>query len=348
VADRRVLISCGGLGMGNASRVFAIAQAIGRKWPGAEVHFFTWGKGHAFLAKAATSQAGMRLHALEPYPWLGRSRIPLLRSLHMLALFTRAYLRNTFILRRAMRELDPDVVLLDSDYHFASFFGRRGKLFYLGQAIDVVDRARRLGYRPRGLVARLSFLACEVVDGLLQRLMSDRVFVPSFLETESPPGSGRALRIPLIVREEFRHASDRSASVKTVAVTSGSGIESERIDGLVAAIGGSLFSAPRGDSRLTSPEDFQAGEFVVIQGGLTSISECIALGRPMLVVPIRGRAEQEVNARTVESLGLGISCERGDLQAARQGGLRASENPAGTRILVHGADVVAGHVFADA
>lgn len=334
--------------MGNASRVFAIAQAMRRKWPGVEIHFYSWGKGLEFLRKSLPpASAGLHVHALAPYPWLKPSRIPGVRSARMLAAFARAYARNTLILRRAMRSLDPDFVLLDSDYHFGAFVFRRARLFYLGQAIDVVDRARLLGYRPRGLVARLSFVACEVIDGILQRKMSDKVFVPSFLEVEDVAGPGRALRVPLIVREEFRRAGDKRASVKSVAVTSGSGIEVERIDGLVAAMGGCLFtSGEQGISRLTSPEDFQAGEFVVIQGGLTSISECIALRKPMLVVPIRGRAEQEVNARTVERLGLGISCDRDNWQALQERGPLTA--PAHAKILVHGAEVVANHVLAEA
>lgn len=330
--------------MGNASRVFAIAQAIHRKCPQAEIHFFTWGRGHEFLRKAiSASGAPLHLHELAVFPWPKPSRVPGLRSLRMAASFARAYLKNTRRLRAAMRELEPGAVLLDSDYHFAAFFGRRAKLFYLGQAIDVVARARHLGYRPRGFIARLSFFACEVLDGLLQRLVSDKVFVPSFLESEPEEGgSGRALRVPLIVREEFRAAGAKNASVKSVAVTSGSGIESDRIDGLVAAIGASRFSSPREETRLTSPEDFQAGEFVVIQGGLTSISECIALRKPMLVVPIRGRAEQEVNARTVERLGLGFACEKRELPELQE------PRGGGASILVHGADVVARHVFGDA
>jgi hypothetical protein len=336
--------------MGNASRVFAVAQSVCRKWPEGEVHFFSWGAGYEFLERAipAHKQGKMFLHRLEAYPWEKKSSVPGLRTLRMLAAYARAYSRNTSLLSLAVGALDPQVILLDSDYHFLAFLGRRGKLFFLGQAIDVVERARRLGYRPKKMAARLSFFCCEVLDGLIQRLVSDKVFVPSFLLQEDAETGGRALRVPLIVREEFRVAGSMVASRKTVAVTSGSGIESDRIDGLVAAIGGSLFVPQGADPfRITSPEDFQAGEFVVIQGGLTSISECIALNLRMLVVPIRGRAEQEVNARTVEQLGLGVSCDK-DEWGSMQDASRFEQGAGRSRILVHGAEVVASHVFPEA
>jgi len=347
---RRILISCGGLGMGNASRVFAIAQSVCRKWPEAEVHFFCWGVGYEFLERAISTQEGMMLlHRLEAYPWEKNSSVPGWRTLKMFVAYARAYTRNTSMLSLAVGALDPQVILLDSDYHFFAFFGRRKKLFFLGQAIDVVARARRLGYRPKKLAARLSFFACEVLDGMIQRLVSDKVFIPSFLEKEDLETGSRTLRVPLIVREEFRSAGNRAASRKTVAVTSGSGIESERIDGLVTAIGGSIF-VPEGAEpfQITSPKDFQAGEFVVIQGGLTSISECIALNKRMLVVPIRGRAEQEVNARTVERLGLGVACEKDDWASAQSAhNISDGAGMFRTPILVHGAEVVASHVFTD-
>jgi hypothetical protein len=254
------------------------------------------------------------------------------------------------ILHRAVTHARPDVVLLDSDYHFLAFLGRGLRIFFLGQAIDVVHRAKSLGYRPPRWLSWLSFLACEVGDGLVQRCLSHRVFVPSFLETEHESSGARALKVPLIVREEFRRAGERAPSREAVAVTSGSGIEIDRIDGLAGALGAARFSHGHHDVRVTSPEDFQAAEMVVIQGGLTSISECIALRKPMLVVPIRGRAEQEVNARTVERLGLGFSCDDDDWRRARDASRDALRETEGrrARILVHGAEVVARHVFADA
>jgi uncharacterized protein (TIGR00661 family) len=46
---------------------------------------------------------------------------------------------------------------------------------------------------------------------------------------------------------------------------------------------------------------------LVIQGGFSSISEAVALRRPTVVVPIRGHAEQHINAQIFESLELGLA-----------------------------------------
>jgi hypothetical protein len=145
------------------------------------------------------------------------------------------------------------------------------------------------------------------------------------------------------VREEFRSAGRGVPVIRAGGVSGGSGIGSEHLGQVLASLGASLLVTPGNEVRLSSPGDFQRAETVVVQGGLTSISECIALGKPMIVVPIRGRAEQEVNARTVELLGLGVSCD--ELLPAGKGVKTASSPP---RILVNGADVVARNVLAHA
>ena len=62
----------------------------------------------------------------------------------------------------------------------------------------------------------------------------------------------------------------------------------------------------------------------------------------MLIVPIRGRAEQEVNARTVARLGLGAAVEDEDQFLLEE---LPTGTEAGSRVLVHGAEVVARHLL---
>jgi len=51
---------------------------------------------------------------------------------------------------------------------------------------------------------------------------------------------------------------------------------------------------------------------VIANGGFTTLSEAIYLGKPVLSVPIRHQTEQELNAAYVEFLGLGTRLERID------------------------------------
>jgi uncharacterized protein (TIGR00661 family) len=57
-------------------------------------------------------------------------------------------------------------------------------------------------------------------------------------------------------------------------------------------------------------EAMRRAKVLVIQGGFSSVSEAVALRRPTVVVPITGHAEQHVNARLFEDLGLGLASPR--------------------------------------
>lgn len=53
--------------------------------------------------------------------------------------------------------------------------------------------------------------------------------------------------------------------------------------------------------------DLATCRFAVINGGYTTLCEALYLGKPLLCLPIRGQAEQEVNAHYVQALGMGRS-----------------------------------------
>jgi uncharacterized protein (TIGR00661 family) len=51
---------------------------------------------------------------------------------------------------------------------------------------------------------------------------------------------------------------------------------------------------------------------VIANGGFTTLSEAVYLGKPVLAIPLRRQAEQELNAAWLERLGLGARAERID------------------------------------
>ena len=57
-------------------------------------------------------------------------------------------------------------------------------------------------------------------------------------------------------------------------------------------------------------EAMRRAKVLVVQGRFSSVSEAVARRRPTVVVPITGHAEQHVNARIFENLGLGLAAPR--------------------------------------
>lgn len=296
--------------MGNASRVAATLESLqewsSRQGLSIDYHLASWGAGYKFLeAWRAQAKIPLRLISLRP---------PLF-----------SFLGNSLLLRREIRKLSPDLILLDSDYHFPAYVGLVIPRVYLGQATDVVERARKYGVPT--LRQKLNYFFKEKLDAVFQRLIADVIIAPTFR------GHSRTLgpvqRVPLIVRREFRAALQTAGGQRIGVLLSGSRLERS----VFASLG------KRADVQIledlpSSAAALDRCRFVFVQGGLSSIAECIARRRFAVVFPMVGHPEQILNAREVEELGLGIRADSSELQdlprllaRIERAQMRVAENP---------------------
>jgi hypothetical protein len=304
--------------MGNASRVIAVVEALdgqarasGREL---ECHIVTWGSAYTFLREyKRESQLGFELIQMEGY---GPALAVEFFSPWSWARFAKTFVRNVAALRRQVRRLKPDLILLDSDYHFPAYLGAGCPIVYIGQASDVVERARRDSYRPGGWRERLNFYFKEKLDMLLQRVFSNWVLVPSF--TADGSGNRKIKRIPLIVRKEFLEKARVAAGRESVGILlSGSEIEKSAFLSIAERFGLKVLTPGLLQERSTVPshaETLDQFDIIFTQGGLSSISECIARSKFLVVFPMRFHPEQLLNAVEVEQLGLGMSSSLSDLE----------------------------------
>jgi uncharacterized protein (TIGR00661 family) len=59
-----------------------------------------------------------------------------------------------------------------------------------------------------------------------------------------------------------------------------------------------------------------AADLMLVNGGFSAVSEAFALRKPMVVLPIPNHAEQWVNARTIEQLGVGFMAGEDAIESA--------------------------------
>ena len=59
-------------------------------------------------------------------------------------------------------------------------------------------------------------------------------------------------------------------------------------------------------------EMFDISDCVIIRGGHSSIGNAVSLGKPSIIVPIKGQSEQIQNAKRIDELNLGIHMEEDD------------------------------------
>jgi len=175
----------------------------------------------------------------------------------------------------------------------------------LSQAWDVVRRSQAAQHNtaipPRSLLI-------ERADFRFQRLVSGTVLVPCF--EPGAAGNGRVIEVPLIVREEFTAvAGPARTQVPLYVLTGGSGVGSSALTDYAGRYGLPVIGSLPEPSTVLDEEGIpliDRAAAVLVQGGLSSISECIARGKRMIVLPIESHGEQLSNALEVERLGLGM------------------------------------------
>ncbi len=305
---KTLLVLCSGLGLGNSTRLLGVVQAIRRRFkvPPDELRVIVCTNGRAVeFWKRNGPAVFAEVLPLAPYPLrvgAEESGIRWLAFLRPTSAWT--YWINTWRIFSFLKADRADLALIDSDYHCLPLLLFRLPIIALGQAWDVLRRFELSG--PRSPIPRSSMLI-ERLDFFFQRLVSRIILVPSFGPVG--PMTSRLETVPLIVRQEFTLPQRKTHGGRIHVLLSGSGIGAEpllayaRRYGL-PVIGGNEDPSSALDARGTPCID--ESQVVLLQGGLSSISECLARGKKMIILPMEKHGEQLANALEVERCGQGI------------------------------------------
>jgi UDP-N-acetylglucosamine--N-acetylmuramyl-(pentapeptide) pyrophosphoryl-undecaprenol N-acetylglucosamine transferase len=332
----RVLLLVNGLGLGNSTRCHAVAQRLVER--GAEVAIVTSGNGLWYFEGRTGVGA---VHGIEAFYYASRNgRISIPHTLLAVGDFRRIAKRNAAVVNKVLDTFKPDVTLIDSIYTTGPMKKRGIPIVALNNS-DVVHLSYRL-FTERPPSIRMQFYAIEEMDYLFHRARVDMVLSPS-LDPSLPEAGGNIRRIGPIVRRGYESSPATGPVKRVLVMLSGSRF------GTPVALADNTYpfhidvvgrETPR-DVQLPSnvvfhgrlrdnTEIVHAADLVLVNGGFSAVSEAFALGKPMVVLPIPNHAEQWVNGRTIERLGVGFMAEENDIEPAmlraigRIDGLRAA------------------------
>lgn len=298
----RLLIFLVGVGAGNTTRTLSWLAPLARMAPDLDVHIAAQGRALELLRDRCT------VHPMRTVSYSSSGDLGLFSLVRSNLTFPLAFRDN---MRRAgdlVRRLRPGVVVADSDFYCLGAARRSpARLFTVNSSPATAALLRRTRLPPEcGLMGRI----IEPVDEWLQHRYPERVLCPVLSQVRGL--RGHVVQVPPVVRPECRPAVQPRAD-RVVVVTGGSGIGVDAMD--LRGVRGPtvVFGArparmnPRCEHRpfaFDVLEEMAHAKVLVVQGGFNSVSEAAVLGRPTVVVPIHGHAEQYVNARWMERLGL--------------------------------------------
>ena len=307
----RLLYGVVGEGMGHATRSKVVCEDLVKR--GHEVKIVVSGRAYNYLAKSFSDVVEIRGFEIR-YEDNGMALDAtiaqnVLAAPEMLQANLVAYYDSVASFR-------PDVVITDFD-SFAAYVGRRQRVPVI--SIDnqqVVARCKHPKAITKG--ARFDFeLTKSFVRAKLPSL--DFAFVTTFFE---PPIKSKyedsTLLVPPILRDVILAAKPEANPGKHVLVYQPSTSDTSLIPTLNSLKNEQFFIyGLRRRETIGNCElfDFDEATFVrhmatakavVANGGFTTLSEAVFLGKPIYSVPVRHQYEQEMNARYLELLGYGV------------------------------------------
>ena len=213
-----------------------------------------------------------------------------------------------------------------SVYTFRPFKRRGIPLIALNNADVVCASYRRFADRPASIGAQ--FWCVEEPDYLFHRFLPDLTISPSLDPTLAEVG-GNIRRVGPIVREGFSLMPARTPAKSVLVMLSGSRFGSpvvfNRTDWPfdIDVVGRPAPESWKGPDRirfhgklLDNKALVEKADLVVVNGGFSAVSESFSLRKPVVAIPVPHHAEQWINARTIEHLGVGMRAQEADLESA--------------------------------
>jgi len=316
-----VLFVINGLGLGNSTRCHAVIQRL--RANGVKIAIVTSNNGLWYFKDRDLVE---NIHEISPlYYQKSGEDISIFRTLLSIPDFIRIWRSNAQKLNDLLDEYKPKAVVVDSEYTFMPIKSRKIPLIALNNADVVVASMAKFKNAPKSVLPQ--FYAVEKPDSLFHRSIPNWVLSPS-LDPTIKASYSNIHRIGPIVRDNYKPIPFREGIGRVVVMLSGSQFRSPvafskrhpfKIDVIgrdkpddVEEMNGVVYHGRLKDNRRILEE----ADLVVVNGGFSAVSEAFSMKLPMVVLPIPNHAEQWVNARTIQELGVGLMATVENLENA--------------------------------
>ena len=326
--SRKAIFIPNGLGLGNSTRCHALMQRL--RQHNVDIHVVTSGNGLWYFRGRDDIDSVTEVSSL--YYSKKNGKISIANTLASAFDFGRILRKNGDIISDLLDRVDPDFVVTDSEYTFWPMRRRKIPYFALNNSDVVVAAYRTFGHTPASISAQYRFV--EYSDYVFHKNVPKLSISPT-LDPTIPKIAKGFKRVGPIVREQYLPVSYKELC--RVAITLSGSAFGSQINLEKAAYPVDIDVIGR-----TAPQGWTGGngvtyhgkitdtlailkdtDLAVVNGGFSAISEAFYMRKPLVVVPVPRHAEQWVNAKTIERLGVGIAVSEDDIEG---GMLRALDN----------------------
>lgn len=307
----KILFLTNGLGLGNSTRCHAIIQHL--KDREVNVEMVTSGNGVWYFSDKNEID---KIYEIEALAYGSKDgAISITRTFTSISAMIKTLKRNADKLSEVLDTVNPNVIVTDSDYNFLPIKKRKIPIVALNNADVVWHSFFKFKDRPDSI--KPQFFGIEMLDHLFHKIVPDLVVSPT-LDPSVPIKGKNILRVGPIVRKGYKRSFRKGAACRAVVMLSGSAFgtpvdfKKDYYPIKIDVIGRSLPNEQtlrkdvvfHGKVKNTY-QYLKNADIAVVNGGFSAVSEMCWMGIPVIVVPVPRHAEQWINARTVQHLGLG-------------------------------------------
>ena len=298
----KILFLINGYGLGNSTRCHAIIQHLHKDF---EIDVFVYGNSLKYFKQVSEVNQIFKGASIE-YT-LKNGKIKFFTTIKN---SIKSILKNRTYIKQILKSKSYKMIISDSQYS-AVFLKNRPYLISINNANRIIKKAWKMKKKNYW-----SQYFIELLDCIYNQIIPDQVVSPFF---DCCKDSSHIKHVPLIIRKEFDVGTIKSDSKKQInrifIMTSGANnlkqsqvIHFNNKNYKVFALKGSHIEGDvqKIDKIYNTSHLITESDILVINGGLSSISEVLALKKPMLIIPIKGHIEQKINASWIQKNKMGL------------------------------------------
>ncbi len=300
---KRILFLVNGYGLGNSTRIHGIIQHINKD---CEIDVFVYGNSLKYFKQISGIQN--IFYSLPMEYGLKDGKIAFFATVKKIWTNLKSIYKNREQIKEIIKSHHYSLFVSDSNFSTV-FLKNRPKLISINNADVIVKKALKIN--KKGYYIQLF---TELADYLYNLIVPDLVISPYF---ESHKDTRKIYHVPIIVRKEFHQWESQFLKRHHVLLMTGGAvgfnqgicIRHERDDYDFSVLGNQIQiskNIKKERETFNTSNLMKQATILVINGGFSSISEALAMAKPMLVIPLKGHMEQKVNALWVQDNNFGI------------------------------------------
>ncbi len=315
--EKKVLFLANGLGMGNSTRCFAVIEKLVEN--GAVVDVMTSGNGIKFFSEKQGKSINRLIETNSfKYAKDASGKLSAFKTILSIFQLAKVYIENNKLVKRYIKENRPSIVVTDSEYVFLPMWFSKTPIVALNNSDMVVTSFLKFPNKPFSIYPQ--FFLVEFFDFLFHLIVANKVISPRL---DCSKSFGRKfIKVPPIVRKNVQgtvlDGDIKNGVIMLSGSTFGSNVDlhGEKFPFQIDVIGreGENSEGLTFHGKLVNNLHLlNKADFLVINAGFSAVSEGVCMRKPLIVIPVENHAEQFINAKMVENLGIGFMASADDM-----------------------------------